>query len=137
METLQHGIEARVDVMMQEIMAMVRKVAVNAVTSGLGRAANRGGQKPPREMQRAGERKKAGPKRSKAEISELRERLYSAMCKQPGETVAYLAGQLSVSTHALTLPARQLCEQERARKVGERNHTRYFPMAEAASVAPS
>ena len=101
METLQQEIEVRVDVMVQDIMTMVRRVAVTAMTNALAAGAMKEKEKQARKVEGRGESRKVGPKRSKAEIADLRERLYAAMCEQPGESMLYFAGQLNVPTPSL------------------------------------
>ena len=58
----------------------------------------------------------------------LAERLYEAVCANPGETMAVLIAKVGGSARTLHRPMWLLKRSERVRSVGERQHTRYFPM---------
>jgi hypothetical protein len=68
------------------------------------------------------------PRRTPAELSALGERLYSAVCAKPGETMTFLAAQLGTTPGRLERPVAQLKRAGRVRSVGERSYTRYFPL---------
>lgn len=63
-----------------------------------------------------------------AVLAALGERFYSAVCATPGETMAFLATQLGTTARHLERPVAQLERAGRVRSVGERSHTRYFPL---------
>jgi hypothetical protein len=69
----------------------------------------------------------AGRRRVPAELSVLGERLYAAVCAQPGETMAVLAPELGSSPRELHRPMAALKRSGRVRNVGQRRHTRYYP----------
>jgi len=66
-------------------------------------------------------------RRAASELSVLGERLYEAVCAQPGETMAVLAPELGSSPRELHRPMAALKEAGRVRSVGQRSHTRYYP----------
>jgi hypothetical protein len=70
-----------------------------------------------------------GVRRTEAEIATLGERLYEAVCAQPGEAMAALAPRLGATPRELHRPMAQLKRAGRVRSVGQRHQTRYFPMA--------
>ena len=75
------------------------------------------------------------PRRSHAEMVELGERLFEAICTMPGQPKAALAGKLEVSTSELNRPMEQLRSSGRVRTVGQRHLTRYFPaLVDAAEL---
>ena len=76
-----------------------------------------------------GERTKVGrgPRRSRAELSALTERVYELVCSQPGETMLVLAPQLGATSRELERPMKALRQSGRVRRVGQRHLTRYFP----------
>jgi hypothetical protein len=78
---------------------------------------------------------KVQPRRSAAELEELGERLYEAVCAKPGETMMVLAARLGTSSRSLERPAGRLRRAGRVRSIGERNGTRYFPIAKNESGA--
>lgn len=72
--------------------------------------------------------RKMNRRRASDEISELGDRLYRAVCAQPGSMMATLAPVVGATVRELNLPARLLKRTGRVRSVGERQATRYFPM---------
>jgi len=73
----------------------------------------------------------AGDRRSAKQVAELGQRLYEAMRKQPGESMAVLATEVGASVRELHLPMTVLKREGKIRSVGERQHTRYYPAASA------
>jgi hypothetical protein len=65
----------------------------------------------------------------------LAERFYATLCRSPGETMATLAPQVEASPRALHVAVARLKRAGRVRAVGQRQHTRYFPMATTAATA--
>ena len=63
-------------------------------------------------------------------MAQLEERLYLAICAQPGETMMVLGPTVGASAKELSRPAMLLRRSGRVRSVGERQYTRYFPMDE-------
>ncbi len=59
----------------------------------------------------------------------LSERLYEAVCANPGALMSVLAAQVGATARALHRPAMVLKRAGRVRSVGQRQLTRYFPMA--------
>jgi hypothetical protein len=62
-------------------------------------------------------------------MSSLIERLYKAICARPGAGMAVLSTELGATPRQLNWPAKQLRRSGRVRSVGQRQFTRYFPMA--------
>ena len=73
-------------------------------------------------------------RRSPAELAALGEHLYSAVCSRPGETMSVLATEIGVSARELHKPMALLKSEGRVRSAGQRNHTRYFPMAASRAL---
>lgn len=83
---------------------------------------------------RVGGRVAAAPRttatrRAPTEMSALIERLYKAICARPGAGMAALSAELGATPRQLNWPAKQLRRAGRVRCVGQRQFTRYFPMA--------
>jgi hypothetical protein len=72
-------------------------------------------------------------RRASEEIASLSERLYAAICAHPGAAMATLASELGVPARELNRPVTQLRRAGRVRSVGQRQSTRYFPMAAKAA----
>ena len=68
------------------------------------------------------------------DVAALAERLYAAVCANPGAAMPKLASLLDTSPRALNRPAIQLRRAGRLRSVGQRQGTRYFPMTGKASA---
>jgi hypothetical protein len=60
----------------------------------------------------------------------LEERLYEAIRRHPGETMAVISPAVGATPRALNRPATTLRRTGRVRSVGQRQYTRYFPMGE-------
>ena len=69
-------------------------------------------------------------KRAPDEIAAITERLYRAICEQPGETMSTFSHVAESNPKALSVPVKRLIEEGRVRTVGERSQRRYFPSAE-------
>jgi hypothetical protein len=63
----------------------------------------------------------------------LGERLYAAICAQPGETMAVLAPRIGVRPRELHRPMTVLRDAGRIRSAGQKQQMRYFPMASGAA----
>jgi hypothetical protein len=58
----------------------------------------------------------------------LAEKLYEAVRANPGETMTVLMAKVGGTARALNRPMTVLKRAGRVRSVGERHHTRYYPM---------
>lgn len=67
--------------------------------------------------------------RRREEVAELAERLFEAVRSLPGETMTVIAARLGQAPRVLHRPMMHLKDAGRVRCAGERNFTRYFPMA--------
>lgn len=79
--------------------------------------------------------RRMAPRRGAEEIAGLGERFYAALCRQPGETMTTLALQVGTSPRALQVAVARLKRAGRVRAVGQRPHTRYFPLTSAPATA--
>ena len=69
-------------------------------------------------------------RRSPEEIAALGERLYEAICRHPGETMAVIAPVVGASPGELRRPSVLLRHEGSVRSVGQRHAMRYFPLGE-------
>lgn len=76
--------------------------------------------------------KKTGPHRSPEEVAALGERFYEVVSKKPGEMMQVLAAEVGVPASQLRQPVVLLKRAGRVRTAGQRQFTRYFPMAAPA-----
>ena len=72
-------------------------------------------------------------RRPPAEVAALGERLYEAVCANPGEGMKVLAADVGETARDLHRPMALLKRAGRVRSVGQRQFTRYFPMATSTS----
>ena|SRR5258706_7978058 len=79
-------------------------------------------------------RRSMAPRRAPEEVTALGEQFYAVLCRNPGETITTLAPQVGASPRALHVAVARLKRAGRVRSVGQRQHTRYFPMTKVASA---
>jgi hypothetical protein len=130
-ETLKQKIENAVEQVVREHLVAVEAAVTAAVREGLRRA-TRPASNPPAAGAGSPPRRRRSPsqRRSREEMAQLEERLYSAICAHPGETMAVLAPAIGLSARELSRPATLLRRSGRVRSVGQRHFTRYFPLGE-------
>jgi len=76
----------------------------------------------------------SGNRRAPDDVAALAEKLYAAVCANPGAAMPKLASLLDTSPRALNRPSIQLRRAGRLRSVGQRQATRYFPMTGKTSA---
>jgi hypothetical protein len=114
-------LEQQIESLVRDHVAALRQGAEAAVARAFSRVATASRRTPlPRT---------SGRRRAPAEMSALSERLYAAICAQPGATMVTLAAEVGVTARELNRPAGSLRRAGRVRSVGQRQATRYFPMA--------
>jgi len=120
------GLGERIEEMVREHIAASRREAEDAI----GRAFEAGRATagvPRRRRSTEGQKRRAS-----TEVAALGERFYDAVCAKPGESMAVLGASVGASARELHRSVSLLKRAGRVRAVGERNHTRYFPMANGA-----
>jgi hypothetical protein len=75
------------------------------------------------------------PRRATEAVAALAEQFYVVLCRNPGAAMTTLAPQVGVAPRVLHLAVARLKRAGRVRSVGQRAHTRYFPMTNMAAVA--
>ena len=126
-ESLEQKIERAVERLVREHLAQCEAVAQAAVRAAFRRASST----TPRPTRNKSKRARSSSRRrSSEEIAELGERLYEAICRHPGETMAVIAPKLGATPRELERPSALLRRAGRVRSVGQRHATRYFPMGE-------
>jgi len=115
------NLEQQIESLVREHVASLRRTAEVAVDRAFSRAGVA--------AEGAGAPRKSGPRRVRAELSSLSERLYTAICAHPGAGMGVLAAALGATPRELNRPATHLRRAGRVRSVGQRQTTRYFPMA--------
>lgn len=114
------ALEKRIEQLVREHLAAQQLAARAAVERAFGGAARPQRQAPPESL---------GHRRPPTEMAAIGDRLYRAVCARPGETMAVLASDLGASVKGLQRPMMHLKNAGQVRSVGQRNMTRYFPMA--------
>jgi hypothetical protein len=100
-----------------------------AAAEALERAFAAAGAARPRAAEARAQARTSSRRRGPAEMAALAERLYAAVCAQPGETAGVLGPVLGTPVRALHRPMMALKRDGRVRSVGERHQTRYYPTA--------
>ncbi len=124
-KSLEQKIESAVEQLLREHLAACEAAAAAAVRAAFGRA-----QQSPSKASRRSSARAPAPRRSRKEMAALEERLYDAIRRHPGETMAVIAPAVGATARALNRPATTLRREGRVRSVGRRQYTRYFPMGE-------
>ena len=121
--TSPQGLGERIERLVQEYIsatriaahaAMDRAFACNAEATVKGR--------------RASKPRRSGTRRASSDVTALSERLYEAVCANPGKAMTVLAPLVGGSARELWRPMTLLKQAGRVRSVGMRTATRYFPI---------
>lgn len=129
-KSLEQEIGSAVERLVREHLAECEAAAATAVRDAFARAA-RPASKRRRALAPAPVRRGSpARRRTREEIAQLAERLYEAMCAHPGETMVVIAQAVGATSRELSRPATLLRRAGRVRSVGQRQHTRYFPIGE-------
>ncbi|MEY4581625.1 MAG: hypothetical protein RL701_6328 [Pseudomonadota bacterium] len=136
MSTTRFGtLETQIEALVREHIRELQRVAAQAVVRAFGDAtvckAHSG------HSSKATATKATMARRTPEVVSALSERLYSEIYAHPGTGMGELAAQLGATSQELSLPAAQLRRTGRVRTAGQKQNTRYFPMATKATGARS
>lgn len=118
----------QIEQLVREHLEASRRAAAQAVERAFSSSSSSPGSKTARTTGRA-----IGCRRAPAEVSALGERLYEAVCAEPGETMRVLGPRLGATPRELHRPMMVLKRAGRVRSIGERHQTRYFPAVVRAS----
>ena len=129
---LVHAIEQLVRMHVEAMRAAAATAVERAFTppARTGRSSGMGAARP----EVMSTKKAIAPRRAAAELAVLGERFYAVLCRQPGETMTTLAAQAAASPQALQVAVARLKRAGRVRTVGQRQHTRYFPLTSAPAT---
>lgn len=121
----------RIEQLVAEHIAATRKVAQEAVERALAASsvAPMVAARPTRARAEVSRKR-----RGAAELTALGERFYRAVCSKPGETMTVLAADVGATPRELHLAVLGLKQAGRVRAVGQRAHTRYFPLANSSAA---
>jgi len=122
----------RIERLVQEHIAATRKSAQEAVERAFASAA---GARPVRAGCQVVSRRGGGGRRAPAELAEVSERLFRAVCAKPGVGMTVLAAELGASARELHRPMASLKRTGRVRSAGARHLTRYFPTTRGAAAS--
>jgi hypothetical protein len=115
----------QIEHLVREHIAASRRTAAEAVE----RAFSSAGPSSPRAVAARAQPRTSSRRRGPAEMAALAERLYEAVCAQPGETAGVLGPVLGKPARELHRPMMALKRAGRVRSVGQRHQTRYYPTA--------
>ena len=115
----------RIEQLVLDHISASRRTAQEAVERAFAARMSTFSAQPTRQRSKASTGRK---RRTPAEIGALGERLYQAVCGNPGETMVVLAAAVGASARELHCPMSLLKRDGRVRSVGQRHRTRYFPV---------
>ena len=115
----------QIEQLVREYIAACREAATRAVDHAFASPAPRRLADAPRRSAR----KAPGRRRGPDEMAALGERLYAAVCANPGALMTVLAPHVGATPRELNRPALILKRAGRLRSIGQRQQTRYFPMS--------
>jgi hypothetical protein len=127
-------IRARTEAFAVDLVALISRAAVDAVTAALafpverGRAASRQSLRGRRAVGRVRVAPRPfGAKRPPAELAKIVERLAAHIKAHPGQRMEHIGAALGSSTAELNLPMRKLLSAKRVKATGHKRATEYFP----------
>lgn len=121
----------RIEQVIAEHVAAAQREAQRAVAQAFGEAVAAGR---PRVAGRAAETRRSSKRRASGDLLALGERFYGVLCRRPGETMAVLAAEVGASAKELHRAVARLKQGGRVRAVGQRSHTRYFPLSSSTAT---
>jgi hypothetical protein len=125
------SLDEQIEQLVRQHLNAVRAAAAVALERAFASAAEP--QRP--QNRRSGKPKgRIGRRRAPVEVAALSERLYTAITANPGATMSTLAAQVGASPRELNRSATLLRRAGRVRSAGQRQSTRYFPMASKAAA---
>jgi len=131
MNTTRFGtLETQIEALVREHIRELQSVAAQAVVRAFGDATRR---RVRGSQSKASSTRATTARRTPEAVSAMSERLYSAICAQPGAGMGVLAAQVGATSQELSLPAALLRRAGRVRTAGQKQNTRYFPMVAKAA----
>jgi hypothetical protein len=120
----------RIKAFASELEELVRRAAIDAVTSSLGTGSARAAS--PRAasaapVARGGRRSSSGGKRPPAELAAMVGKAGDWIKSNPGQGVEAMAKALGVQTKELALPIAKLLKSRAVKKRGQKRATKYYP----------
>ena len=125
-------IESAVERLVREHLVACEAAAETAVRAAFRRASSSSSKSTRSKSSRS---RSASRRRSREEIADLEERLYEAIARHPGETMAVIAPAAGATPRELNRPATLLRRQGRVRSVGQRHVHALLPDGRVAGHA--
>jgi hypothetical protein len=133
--TTNHDLAEQIEQLVREHIEATRATAAAAVERAFA-TTRRAGDRPSTSAARPAPSKRSiAPRRAPEEVAALGEQFYAVLCRSPGETMTTLAPQIGASPRVMQVAVARLKRAGRVRAVGQRQHTRYFPMTTVPAVA--
>ncbi len=120
-------LRTRIDGFVEEISALVRAAAVEAVQEAFTNGAP--GRRSPKRKARKKAAKKSGKRvrRSAAQVDVLAAGALAAIKRKPGRRLGEIAKEIRSTTKDVRRPVQTLLDEKKVRTTGQRGGTRYFP----------
>lgn len=140
MSDINQRIQEKVEAFVQDLSALVRRAAVQAVEASLGVVAEkvtapspRSRKAPAAKAQRKAAPSASGQKRPPEEIAQTLDNVLAYVTENPGVGVEQIAAALGTKTRPLTLPIRKLVTSGALTRTGEKRATKYYPATAESS----
>ncbi|HOU94120.1 MAG TPA: DNA-binding protein [Polyangiaceae bacterium] len=137
MNGLNSQIRDRIDAFVQDLSELIRKAAIDSVTTALGvdgEIAPAIRVRPAKGLAGGGARERGG-KRTPDEIANTTRTVLEFIASNPGQGVEQIAKALALPTKELTLPIKKLIATKQLATEGQKRATKYFPAAAEAAPA--
>jgi hypothetical protein len=129
MKTSIGNLEEQIGQLVRQHLRDVRSAVASVVERAFASAVRAEEAQQPRRRRPGKTAARIGRRRASDEVSVLSERLYGAIIANPGATMTVLAAHVGASARELNRSATLLRRAGQVRSAGQRQATRYFPMA--------
>ena len=147
--SLDSEIRSRIDSFLEELSALVKQSAVEAVRDALGQGngvvapARRGPGRPPKSSAPAGPARRGRPagargrggKRSSEDLGATSDQILEHVRANPGQRAEQIGSAIGLSTREMRLPIQKLLDRRSIRTEGQRRGTKYFAGARGGAAA--
>jgi hypothetical protein len=133
--TTNHELVEQIEQLVRNHIEATRTAAAAAVERAFATTQRAGGRPGASAARPTASKHSIAPRRAAEELAALGEQFYAVLCRNPGEAMTTLAPKVGASPRALHRAVARLKRAGRVRAVGQRQHTRYFPMTNTAAAA--
>jgi hypothetical protein len=139
MSDVENELRSRIDTFVEELSALIRRQALEAVEEVLNKGDGLGTGRRPVKLGSVGRlsgqapklfsagKRRPGEKRSPEHLIQITDQVYGYIKSNSGQGIEQIAKALGTTTKELTLPVRKLLVEKKIGAKGQKRATRYFP----------